>query len=167
MTTPYTHDMWKTVLTDTKTYTTKSPTSVLMLGLGAGGQIRTLHSLFENCTVIAVEYDPTMVDLFERLRLYAPFPKPTVITGDAKHVVSQLTETYSLVLVDLFIGPDPAPFISSPEFLNNVKKLLADDGLVIINANATPRHLDAAGSILKQKRRWQYETNHLGLYGKG
>lgn len=162
-TTRYTNTMWKQALSRQK----KSSASVrkaLMLGLGAGGQIKQLHNAFPNCEVTVVEYDPEMIAIAKELELYKPFPFPQVIEGDAGEIVPTLKEIYDLILVDLFHGSEPSPLAQDTEFLQTLKKILSPNGTVLINVYEKKEYLEVAKKIFPHSTAWTYRYNHLGAF---
>lgn len=138
--------------------------NILMLGLGAGGAIKELHLLFPQCRITAVEYDQAMIDLMQELRLFAPYPAPVVLYGDARKIVPTLTELYDLILVDMFEGGKPPPFLKEDSFLMALRQRLAPQGAVVINVVRSAEYLDKAESVFPTATRWRYRSNMLGAF---
>lgn len=162
-TTPYTHSMWEDAFIRLKKRG-NAARSVLMLGLGAGGQIKQLHQAFPGCTVTVVEYDPEMIRIAGELALHKPFPFPTILQGDARDVVQKLTAQYDLILVDLFHGEEPSPLTHSEPFLQHVRERLSPSGTLIINVYQKKEYLGAAQQIFPNKELWTFRQNHLGAF---
>src|SRR5690348_7649727 len=60
---------------------------ILVLGFGAGGNVKQLHRRFPNATITAIEWDPVMVEIAERFHMYPSKWKPQILIGDASSVL--------------------------------------------------------------------------------
>lgn len=138
--------------------------SVLMLGLGAAGDIRTLHKQFPNCIITAIEYDPEMVMLAKKLKLYKPFPFPEILLGDASEAVPRIKETFDLIMFDLYHGAEPSPLMQDPQFITKLKELLGAEGVLLINAFRHLEHLSVAEKIFSKTKTWKYRFNNFGAF---
>src|SRR4051812_24863559 len=87
-TTRYTRAMWIYAIKRLKKIAPQKNMHILMLGMGAGGEIRTLNRIFPNCVITVVEYDQVMIDLAHELNLHRGYPEPTLMYGDAGKVIS-------------------------------------------------------------------------------
>ncbi len=115
---------------------------ILMLGLAAGGEIKTLNAFFPHCDVTAVEYDPTMVEIARELKLYKPFPFPRVLVEDAATAVHSLKgERFDFIIVDMFSGPTPSALSQDEHFIQSLGHLVAEDGHVLVNILEKINHI--------------------------
>jgi len=166
-TTSYTHRMWigayKRLL---QKIDPDQVQKVLMLGLGAGGEIKLLNTTFPNCTITVIEYDEEMVKLTHELGFYKPFSPPNILFGDAAEVVPTLTDTYDLIIVDLFNGPEPSPLSTHENFVRALAKRLAPNGHLFFNVYQRPEYLDTPKELFDEHDEWIFEENHLGLFSK-
>jgi spermidine synthase len=162
-TTPYLHAMWQGAFTQCipQDFTAKN---VLMLGLGAGGEISTIHERFPKCTLTVVEWDPKMIELAQEAKLYKPHPFPTVLTGDAKEIYPTLTGPYDLIIWDMFVGPEPSLLVTNQTYINKTKELLSLGGLFIVNAFNKTEYLAAAQAEFPSHIFWTYKFNTLGVF---
>ena len=137
---------------------------VLMLGLGAGSAVREVHSRFAKALVTAIEWDPRMIDLANRSRLYPARLAPKIVCGDAVTMLRELDDKYDLVLIDLFTGNTPEPRLANAETIASLVSVLAPHGRVILNAFGQLRLVEAIARRMDYMRSWKYRINHLAMY---
>lgn len=113
------------------------PISALHLGGGAFTLPRYIEATRPGSRQQIVELESALVDL---VREAAPLPKRASIRvrhGDAREVLGKLPEgmrgAMDLVVVDIFAGARTPAHVSSLEFYELVRPLLAADGLVVAN----------------------------------
>ncbi len=114
------------------------PVSALHLGGGAFTLPRYIEATRPGSRQQVVELEGGLVDL---VREAAPLPKRASIRvrrGDARDVLGRLPEgmlgAMDLVIVDIFAGSRTPAHVSSVEFYELIRPLLADDGVVVVNA---------------------------------
>ena len=114
------------------------PVSALHLGGGAFTLPRYIEATRPGSRQQIIELEGGLVDL---VREAAPLPKRASIRvrrGDAREVLARLPEgmrgAMDLVVVDIFAGARTPAHVSSVEFYELVRPLLAPDGVVVINA---------------------------------
>jgi spermidine synthase len=167
-TTVYTHEMWVDAFKRfRKQHIATDAKKILMLGLGAGGEIATIHKYFPDCTLTVVEYDEAMVSLAKELQFYKPHPFPTVLVGDAKDVVHTINDTFDLIILDLFLGEEPSPLGNDPVFIQQLKTLLSPTGVLLINVYKRGEYLEVAKKIFSSSLLWMFRLNHLGAFWPG
>lgn len=115
-----------------------APISALHLGGGAFTLPRYVEATRPGSRQQVVEIEDALVDL---VREHAPLPKRASIRvrrGDARAVLAKLPAgmqgAMDLVVVDIFAGARTPAHVSSIEFYDLVRPLLAPDGLVVLNA---------------------------------
>ena len=160
---PVVSAIWRDALERVRDRIVASP-RVLVLGLGTGGSLKVVHRLLPHCTITAVEHDPTMIALTKELRLYAPYPQPRLLEGDASVVLALLDEAFDVVLIDLFRGNMPADILADRTFLYAIKQHTATDGVVLMNACGKAACLDEMARIFPHEERWGYRKNRLGAF---
>lgn len=167
-TSPYLKKMWRTLFKKFINTTDRSAIkNVLMFGLGAGGEIKTLHRLFPCCNITVVEYDQTMITLTKKLALYKPFPPPLIIYADAAQAVSQLSGYYDIIIIDIFNSFEPSPLSRNRDFLQKIRSLLSDNGFLFINIfKKHADYLEPAKTLFRSIRFWIYKYNTLGILQK-
>lgn len=115
-----------------------APISALHLGGGAFTLPRYVEATRPGSRQQVIELESALVDL---VREAAPLPKRASIRvrhGDAREVLGRLPAgmagAMDLVIVDIFAGSRTPAHVSSTEFYGLIRPLLADDGLVVVNA---------------------------------
>jgi len=108
--------------------------SCLLLGGGAGSIPSILYKeLGLNISSTVVEIDKEVIRLGKKYFKLGDYPNLTIINEDAFVFVSNTTETYDLIAIDIFKDiMVPERFIS-PVFFDNIKKRLTPNGVVIFN----------------------------------
>lgn len=160
-TTPYTNSMWRRAL---RRVPRRGVKRVLMLGLGAGGAIPLIRRRCNNPVVTVVEWDPVMVRIAEELGFFSPDARPGILLGDAALVVPELARTFDLIIVDLFRGKKVAPSLTAPQFIDNIARLLARGGYLIVNAFREPETFSCFDKVLSRHAAWRFKYNRLALY---
>lgn len=114
------------------------PISALHLGGGAFTLPRYIEATRPGSRQQVVELEGALVDL---VRAAAPLPKRASIRvrrGDAREVLARLPEgmrgAMDLVVVDIFAGARTPAHVSSTEFYELIRPLLAPGGVVAVNA---------------------------------
>ena len=101
----------------------------LVLGLGGGSVVDEFLRLgFE---VDACELDERIVDVARTF--FNLDKKCRIVVDDARHYVRTSHEKYDIIVFDTFSGEQPPAHILSVENFSEVKRILNDNGLVIIN----------------------------------
>ncbi|WP_125099062.1 spermidine synthase [Leucobacter chromiireducens] len=115
-----------------------APVSALHLGGGAFTLPRYVEATRPGSRQQVVELEGELVDL---VREAAPLPKRASIRvrrGDARAVLGKLPAgmqgAMDLVVVDIFAGAQTPAHVSSVEFYELIRPLLAPGGLVVVNA---------------------------------
>jgi spermidine synthase len=108
---------------------------LLVLGLGAGGSVRTTQSVAPDVTVDAVEIDPKVVDAATRwFGLDRNSPRLRIHVADARPWLATHGGVYDLVHLDLYQGGPYIPFyLVTKEFFQLVHSHLTADGVVMMN----------------------------------
>ena len=164
-TSPYLDEMWGDAFNRAEAYFgMQSIKSVLMLGLGAGGEVAKIRKRFPNSKLTVVEYDEEMIALAKELKLYKPAPFPEIICDDAATAVPELKGEYDLIIVDMFKGPAPSALSKDAAFLSALASKLSRTGFMLVNvykgAELFP-HIAKHFLMLKQ---WKFEFNHIGFF---
>jgi len=109
----------------------------LMLGLGGGTLAKFVLTNFPDCSVTVLESRESIVKL-ARSHFGLPLDnRLNTIVGDGGHYIRQHCETstdsYDLLLIDVFNGENMPPSICSAAFFEYCKRLLSLDGVLVIN----------------------------------
>ncbi len=135
---------------------------VLMLGLGGGSAVALLRRRFPGCAVTVVEWDPEMIALYREL--HRKDDETTICEGDAFVVIPGLQETFDLVIVDLFKGNETPGQLGSPEFIKEIRRVLAPNGHCLLNAFVSLGLISAFGEHFSLQETWKFQFNTLALY---
>ncbi|MBI4262635.1 hypothetical protein HY624_03870 [Candidatus Uhrbacteria bacterium] len=135
-----------------------------MLGLGAAGEVRTLHKRFPGCHIVVIERDPEMIRIAKELRLHAPYPLPEIVLADAKEIATHVRAPFDLILVDLFDGPNPSPLLGDDQFIQNLSALMTPQGWLVANVYDTPELLTHVDGILAHASLFTFRLSTLGIY---
>lgn len=158
----YVDHLWRKLLRKVpKHYKVKN---VLLLGMGAGGGVLEIRRRFKKARVVAVEYDPVMVEIAQNTYLRNQ-ALPEVVVNDARVVVKDLKDKFNVVLVDLFQGNKPAKVLLESSFLNNLVDVLDKDGYLLVNFYRSKR--DLYPIFDRYFSRWsnlRYWANSLAVY---
>ena len=113
--------------------TPKLPARALVIGVGGGAYPRLLIERVAHIVVDAVEIDPVVIDL---ARAYFALPTTKrlhIHVDDGAHFIKSARAGYDIVLLDAFSGEDMPSTLSTPAFFGDVRRVLADDGVVVLN----------------------------------
>jgi len=116
-----------------------NPQSALILGLGGGTVAHLLSKTFSGIAIDGVELDPVVVGVGERYFRFGEIPNLKVIVADAYELVKNpkkyplRADTYSTIIVDLFLGGGWSKQLEEIEFHQSVRNLLAKEGVVVFN----------------------------------
>jgi len=121
--------LWKTACSKINRQEVKN---VLILGLGAGSCIVPITKRWPKAKITGVEIDPTMTELGKRF--FGLSDKNLQIEiGDANEFIAKTKNTYDLILIDLFSGHNYPHFLEEQYFLENIKKRVEKNGILIFN----------------------------------
>ena len=113
---------------------------VLILGLGGGTIAKILTNKYDSLKIKGVEIDPTIVELGKK---YFYLDESMDITvEDAGTYIGKDPSEYGVICVYLFFRDKSSNLLDSSKFLNEVRKHLKKDGLVIINKICKNRRED-------------------------
>jgi spermidine synthase len=107
---------------------------VLVLGLGLGSVPFMLEKKFhKDCHFTAVEWDETIAELASRYTLSRMKSPVDIIVADAEVFVDVCSETFDLIVIDIFEDDLTPPQFEEPEFLRTCHHLLNKGGLLMFN----------------------------------
>ncbi|MES2132320.1 MAG: hypothetical protein V4506_08205 [Bacteroidota bacterium] len=108
--------------------------NVLILGMGAGSVIKLLQEKYDiNCSITAVEKDKVVIELAEKYFNIKRYKALTIINADAFEYAATTTNTYDLIISDLFVEWDVPKIFASNEYLVNLKKISNNRACIIYN----------------------------------
>ncbi len=119
---------------------------LLIVGLGGGILARDLKEKFK--TVDSVEIDPKMVFTAKEFFGYNDSGSNTnTYIDDARNFIRKSVKKYDVIIVDAFSGANPVPHLYTRESFEEMKNILAPDGMLLVNSLGRPH---GEGEILPQ-----------------
>ena len=107
---------------------------VLILGFGAGSVAHILQNeLGCKARLTGVDIDPGVIDLAEKYFNLKAFKNLDIQIADAFDFVKQAETVYDLVVVDLFLDHWIPEQFDTPEFIEQLRRILLPEGLVFFN----------------------------------
>ena len=109
------------------------PEKSKMLLLGLGGGVLAEFGTNRKFDVNAVELDQRIIEVSQK---YFNLSKDvTIIQDDARRFINNDTSKYDIIIFDLFRGEETPAHVFTAESITSTKKLLTENGLMLINAN--------------------------------
>ena len=121
------------------------PQSVLVIGLGGGTIPRALAQLTPQATVDVVEIDPAVVRVAKAYFRFAESPKVRTFAQDGRVFVKRALREqrkYDLVMLDAFDHEYIPEHLLTREFLQETRKLLSTNGVLVANTFSSSRLYD-------------------------
>lgn len=112
------------------------PERILILGLGGGTLPMAFNELLPNAEIDVVEIDPAVVRVAREYFGFAPSERVDVFAQDGRVFVKRAAhegEQYDLVILDAFNGEYIPEHLMTREFLEEVKSLLGEGGVLVAN----------------------------------
>lgn len=122
------------------------PQRILIIGLGGGTLPEAYHTLFPEAEIIISEIDEAVLSVAEDFFDFAQTDKIKVDIGDGRVYVKRAAlrnESFDLVIIDAFNGEYIPEHLMTEEFLQEIKQLLPEDGMLVSNTFSTSRLYDA------------------------
>lgn len=113
-------------------YASLKPAGSKALLLGMGGGSIAYELLGMGMELDIVELDKRIPDIATRFFNYKPGSSNLVI-DDARHYIRSTQEKYDVVVLDLVIGEVQPSHLFSVEGFEDLKKIIRDDALIILN----------------------------------
>jgi len=112
----------------------KSAEKVLLLGLGGGTVIQLIKKRFPKAKITTLEIDREIIKMGKKYFGLDKIKNLKIINEDAiKWVNKYQGDKFDLILVDLYIGGEFLPKAMENEFLQKLKRLLIQEGIIIFN----------------------------------
>jgi spermidine synthase len=123
-----------------------NPERILIVGLGGGTLVHTYSLLFPDAEIFISEIDDAVVRVAERYFDFEETDRIDVETVDGRVHIKRAAlrgEQFDLIILDAFNGEYIPEHLMTREFLDEVKQLLPDDGMLVANTFSTSRLYDA------------------------
>ena len=118
----------------------ENPESILILGLGGGTLPMTYAKLLPDADITSVEIDSSVINVAKEFFGLKLSEKNKVVEKDARVFVKRAkrkNQKYDLIVLDAFNGDYIPEHLMTQEFLEEVKGLLNEDGVVVANTFST------------------------------
>lgn len=125
--------------------------SCLVLGVGGGSVIWILRKRYPEVKITGIEIDPAVVAASKKYFKLKSSPDLKIIIADAIEWVNQQKgkKHFDLIVVDLFLGRLNPQESREMDFLKNIDKLRAKDGMIIYNSHFTPGRTEELEKLFK------------------
>ena len=163
---PYLEGMWRSSIENIRRHAPAEIREILMLGLGGGQGVRIFQEHFPNSNITVIEYDRTMIEIALELHQFNQTLPVKIIEGDAQLKIDTLPSSYDFVIMDLFTPDAPSNLGGDEHFLNQIKRVLTEEGIMIANVYDHHQYLDTMEHVFQRLELWKYQTNHLGIFSK-
>jgi spermidine synthase len=117
-------------------YVNPKPAKVLIIGEGGGTIPTALQEMFPDMQIDLVEIDAAVDRVAKRFFEFKPGPKMRVFIEDGRVFVKRMrpqNPQYNMILLDAFDADYIPEHLLTREFLQEVKSILAPDGVLVAN----------------------------------
>ncbi|MDP1604708.1 MAG: hypothetical protein Q8M03_15755 [Legionella sp.] len=128
----------------------KMPGNTCMLGLGGGGVAHALSPFLINSTLLAVEYDEEVIQLAAQFFMTEQLSNLKVIHHEANEFVSNYSEQFLHIIVDLSNANSFPASCYNDEFFAQCKRILLPDGFLAVNL-ANPHEQRPVFEMIKKQ----------------
>jgi len=122
---------------------------VLILGFGIGTVAEFINNKIQfNCQIRAYEEEKIFLNIAEKYFHSDKYTNIKVINNSIRDIVNE-TNTYDLIIIDLFDEKQIRSIIEDAHFFNIVKKQVNFNGFIIVNLNVSNTPLPLVNQIKK------------------
>ncbi len=117
-----------------------NPKNILIAGLGGGTLPTALHDLYPEATIEVLEIDQAVVNVAKQFFQYQESDKVKTHVVDARVFIKRAGlegRTFDFIVLDAFTGEYIPEHMLTQEFLEEVKKVMTPDGVLISNTFST------------------------------
>jgi len=117
-------------------YLNPKPARLLIIGEGGGSIPTALQQMFPDTQIDLVELDPAVDRIAKRYFDFKPGPKMRVVLEDGRVFVKRAVAqrpNYNMIMLDAFDADYIPEHLLTREFLQEVKSILAPDGVIVAN----------------------------------
>jgi spermidine synthase len=119
-----------------------NPASILIVGLGGGTLPKALSQLFPSAVIDVVEIDAAVYRVAQQFFDFKESDQVKVSVADARVFVKRAQirkNSYDIIILDAFTGEYIPEHLMTREFLEEVRSLLTDTGVVVANTFSTSK----------------------------
>lgn len=109
---------------------------IAVIGLAAGTIARQHNAVYPGLAMDGIEIDPVIVEA-GRKYMDMTMPNLNVIVEDGRFALNQLDHTYTMIGIDAYRVPYVPWHLTTVEFFRDVRDLLDEDGVLLINVGRT------------------------------
>jgi spermidine synthase len=109
------------------------PSSILVIGLGAGLFPRAVSRLFPRAEITSVEIDPAVVRVAREHFFFRPGDHGRVVVADGRDFVERDRQDYDVIYLDAYLGFDLPRPMAKPRFFESLGARLGPGGLLMMN----------------------------------
>ncbi len=137
--------------------------TALVLGAGLGSAVYVLRRFGATPHTTLVDLDPIVLEWATGLMDRETRNRIRPVAADARTFIAEDAGRYDLVVVDIFLGQEPAPFVTEDDFLRACRARLAPGGFFVLNY--IERDLGAWARVRQKIARHfpTHEVLHLGI----
>ncbi len=106
--------------------------SLLILGLGAGVQVKLYNKTYQVKDIVGVEIDPLIADLGKKY-FGLDDHNLQIIIDDASHYIKNVTARFDVIILDAYKGNKYDVTSGSREMLRDIVHKLTSRGVLVIN----------------------------------
>ncbi|MDP6535251.1 MAG: fused MFS/spermidine synthase [Gammaproteobacteria bacterium] len=121
------------------------PQRILIIGLGGGTLPLTFTDLLPDATIDVVEIDEAVVNVAEEFFFFSETDNMKVTVDDGRPFIKRAGirgESYDFIVLDAFSGDYIPEHMLTREFLEEVKRIMSPDGVLVANTFSTSRLYD-------------------------
>lgn len=119
-----------------------NPERILIIGLGGGTMSNTLHQIYPKATITNVEIDPAVIKVARNYFSFFENDHITAVAQDGRIFIKRESikkQQYDWIILDAFNGDYIPEHLMTQEFLQEVKNLLSENGVLAANTFSVSR----------------------------
>ncbi|MFA5933616.1 MAG: methyltransferase domain-containing protein [Candidatus Paceibacterota bacterium] len=137
---------------------------VLMLGLGFGCGLKYINRRFPKAHVTIFEWDETMAEIAKNHGNLNKKNPPEIILGDAIQSLEKINQKFDIIIIDIFSGGNPEPRLVEEQTLQNLKRILENDGYILFNAFKEIRMFEPFKKEFSLWQQFKFRLNNIALF---
>jgi len=111
----------------------KNTSDILILGFGAGCTVPLIKQYNPESRIVGVEADSKVIELGRKYFNIDSLEKTTITCDTALNYVTNTNQKFDLVIIDVYVDINVPNEVESRTFLQRLKLVLNQNGLVIFN----------------------------------
>lgn len=127
-----------------------NPQSILMLGLGGGSLAKFCYQHLPDTKITVVEINPHVLAFRSEFEIPENNERFHVVLGDAAEYVASCQTKYDVIATDAFDKHGFSSSVCNREFYANLRRLLADGGMIVSNMAGRPEEKMAHLKMLSE-----------------